>query len=170
MYKIGTLLLYDRRGVCRVESVGPAPIREARGSYYKLRALFSGSGEVIYTPVEGPAPMRPLIGGAEAEAYLEDFSRLEPDTAPGGKPADLSAHCRGLLASRQVEDCLLLIKELYLRQQELSRRKKRPGQADVLYLKLAEKLICEEFAVALDTTPERVLERLREGGRREATA
>lgn len=169
MYDIGTLVLYDRRGVCRVENVGPAPIREARGDYYRLRALFSGSGEVIYAPVER-APMRPLLDGAEAEAQLERFAGLELAAAPKGKLADLSAHYHSLLASRRVEDCLLLIKELYLRQRELARQNKRPGQADVQYLKLAEKLICEEFAVALETTPEKVLERLRENRRRGATA
>ena len=51
MYKIGTLVLYDKRGVYKIESVGPPPVQGTSGNYYKLRAVFSNSNEIIYTPV-----------------------------------------------------------------------------------------------------------------------
>ena len=170
MYGIGTLVLFDKRGVYRIESVGPSPVRGISGDYYKLCAVFSSSKETIYTPADADSSMRPLIGSGEAAHYLDLFSRLEPPAFRSGKPMDLTAHYRGMLASRKVGDCLLLIKEVYTRQEELSRQKKRLGQADAQYLKLAEKLICEEFAVALDTTPELIRERLYTALRRRATA
>lgn len=160
MYGIGTLVLYDRRGVYRVEGVGAPPVRGASGEYYKLSAVFSRSGEIIYAPVNMAASMRPLIGRGEAAGYLERFSGLEPPVFRSGRAADLSAHYRDLLASHRVEDCLLLIKEVYVKQREMQKR--QLGQADIQYLKLAEKLVCEEFAVALDTTPELIRERLYE--------
>ena len=83
---------------------------------------------------------------------------------------DLAAHYRDMLASHKVEDCLLLIKEIHVRQIEIARQKKRLGQVDTQYLKLAEKLICEEFAVALDTTPDLIRERLYADIQRRATA
>ena len=75
-----------------------------------------------------------------------------------------------MLASHKVEDCLLLIKEIHIRQREIARQKKQLGQADTQYLKLAEKLICEEFAVVMDTTPDLILERLYADIQRKATA
>lgn len=51
MYEIGTLVLYDKRGVYKVESVGAPPVRGTAGDYYKLCAVFSSSNEIIYTPV-----------------------------------------------------------------------------------------------------------------------
>lgn len=75
-----------------------------------------------------------------------------------------------MLATHKVEDCLLLIKEIHTRQREMTRQKKRLGQADTQYLKLAEKLVCEEFAVALDTTPDLIRERLYASTERRATA
>lgn len=154
MYGIGTLVLYDRRGVYRVESVGAPPVRGTSGDYYRLCAVFSSSNEVIYTPVDMVPPMRPLISRGEAVNYLGLFSRIVPPVFHPGKAMDLSAHYRGMLASRKVEDCLLLIKEIHIRQREMAQQKKRPGQVDIQYLKLAEKLVCEEFAVVLDTTPD----------------
>lgn len=170
MYEVGTLVLYDKRGVYKVDSVGVPPVRGAAGDYYKLCAVFSSSNEIIYTPVDEASSMRPLISSGEAVNYLELFAQLEPNTFRSSKPMDLTAHYRSLLASRKVEDCLLLIKEIYVKQREMARQKKRPGQVDTQYLKLAEKLICEEFAVALNTTPDSIQERLHSVIRRRATA
>lgn len=47
---------------------------------------------------------------------------------------------------------------------------KRLGQAGARCLKLAEKLACEEFAIALDTTPELIRERLYAVTERKASA
>ena len=51
MYEIGTLVLYNKRGVYKVKSVGVPPVRGAVGDYYELCAVFSNSDEIIYTPV-----------------------------------------------------------------------------------------------------------------------
>ena len=76
MYKIGTLVLYDKRGVYKIESIGPSLVRGTSGDYYKLRAIFSTGNEIIYTPVDMVASMRPLISNSEATNYLELFARL----------------------------------------------------------------------------------------------
>ena len=170
MYKIGTLVLYDKRGVYKIESVGPPPVQGTAGNYYKLRAVFSNSNEIIYTPVDMVASMRPLISNSEATNYLELFAQMEPRVFRSGKATDLAAHYRDMLASHKVEDCLLLIKEIRIRQREIARQKKRLGQVDTQYLKLAEKLVCEEFAVVMDTTPDLIRERLYADIQRKATA
>ena len=170
MYEVGTLVLYYKKGVYRVDSVGAPPVRGTSGDYYKLCAVFSGSNEIIYTPVDMISSMRPLIGSGEAAHCLELFSQLEPHVFRSCKTTELAAHCQSMLASHKVEDCLLLIKEIHIRQREMLRQKKRLGQVDAQYLKLAEKLICEEFAVVLDTTPDSIRERLYEAMERRATA
>lgn len=170
MYEIGTLVLYDKRGVYRIESLGASPIRGTSGDYYKLNAVFSSSNEIIYTPVNMTSAMRPLISASEALCALELFSRLDPPVFRSVKTMELTAHYQSMLATHKVEDCLLLIKEIHTRQREMARQKKRLGQADTQYLKLAEKLVCEEFAVALDTTPDLIRERLYAATERRATA
>nr|WP_325222269.1 hypothetical protein [uncultured Oscillibacter sp.] len=110
MYRIGTLVLNDKRGVYKIESEGPPPVRGNFGDYYKLRAVFSSSNEIIYTPVDMVTSMRPLISSGEAANYLELFAQLEPRGFRPGKAMDLAAHYRDMLASHKVEDCLLLRK------------------------------------------------------------
>lgn len=170
MYEIGSLVLYDKRGVYKIEDVGAPPVRGTTDDYYKLSAVFSSSNEIIYTPVGATSAMRPLISGSEAVHYLELFFRLDPPVFRSGKMMELTAHYQSMLTTRKVEDCLLLIKEIHVKQREMVQQKKRLGQADTQYLKLAEKLVCEEFAVALNTTPDLIRERLYTATQRKATA
>ena len=100
--------------------------------------------------------MRPLIGRREAADYLAQVSELRPEAFRTGKPAELIAHYQEMLASCQPKDCLLLIKEIYCKQKSL----KKLGQVDTRYLKIAERLICEELAAVLDSKPESIRKRL----------
>lgn len=161
MYAVGTSILYGRMGVCSIESIGEAPFQPDSGrSYYKLRAAFSSSGEMIYIPVDAAASMRPLINGGEAAGCLKRLPQLEPRICSSRRPADLAAHYQGLLASCELMDCLLLLKEIHCKRKDLASRGKKLGQVDFQYLKIAERLACEELAAALDATPEQMRERL----------
>lgn len=161
MYAIGTSILYGWTGVCKIEDICSAPGQNRdKQRYYKLRAVFSTSGELIYIPVDGAVSMRLLIDGEEASGYLEWFSRLTPAVFTSRKPADLAAHYQEVLASCQPENCLLLLKEIYLKEKKLTAEKKKLGQVDSRYLKIAERLVCEEFAVALQTRPDAIKKRL----------
>ena len=161
MYEVGTSILYGRTGVCKIEDIGAPPSQKHdKQRYYKLRAVFSTSGELIYIPVDSEVSMRPLIDSGKAAGYLEQFSRLEPKAFASRKPAELIAHYQEVLASCQPENCLLLIKEIYQKEKELTAHNKKLGQVDSRYLKIAERLVCEEFAVALQTGPDSIKKRL----------
>lgn len=169
MYAVGTPILYGRTGVCRVEEIGTPPFRKKDGdSYYTLRSVFSTSGELIYIPVDAAVAMRPLIGGGEASDYLARIPKLKPEPFSSRKPAELAAHYQGVLDSCRPESCLMLIKEIYLKEKELAAHKKKLGQVDSRYLKIAERLVYEEFAVALNTGPESIKKRVYAAMEREA--
>lgn len=169
MYAVGTSILYGRTGVCRVEGIGAPPFqKKGEDSYYTLRSVFSTSGELIYIPVDAAVAMRPLIGGGEASDYLERIPKLKPELFSSRKPAELAAHYQGALASCDPESCLMLIKEVYLKEKELAAHKKKLGQVDSRYLKIAERLVCEEFAVALNTGPDSIKRRVYAAMEREA--
>ena len=164
MYTVGTPVLYSRTGVCRIEAIGPAPFQEHDGQrYYKLRAVFSTSGEYIYIPVDTAVSMRPLINSEEAADYLERLPQMKPQSLASQNPAELVSHYQGALVSGNPESILLLIKEIYLKEKELAAHHKKLGQVDSRYLKVAERLVCEEFAMALQTTPESIKKRLHRG-------
>ena len=47
MYEVGALVLYDKRGVYKIDSVGLPPVRGPTGDYYKLCAVISNSNQII---------------------------------------------------------------------------------------------------------------------------
>ena len=166
MYTVGTSILYGRTGVCRIEGIGIPHFQKDNGrTYYTLRSMFSTSGELIYVPVDTSVAMRPLIGHREAADYLNLILKLRPVAFRSNKPADLSVHYQEMLASFELKDCLLLIKEVYWKQKSL----KKLGQVDSRYLKIAERLDCEELAAVLGAKPESVRKCLYSAMEQEAT-
>ena len=166
MYEIGAIVLYERRGVYRVADVGTPSLRESDTQfYYKLLPVFSNHNEIIYIPVDTTAFIRLLISESEVSEYLKLYTQLKPQIFASRKTTDLIAHYRDMLSSYKLEDCLLLLKELYVKQKDLAGRNKKLGQIDMQYLQIAERLICEEFAVVLQTTPESIKKRLHTGMR-----
>lgn len=155
MYAVGTSILYGQMGVCQIESIGESPFREEAGrSYYKLRARFSSSGELIYIPVDADRSLRPLIDSGAAADCLDLLASLTPQVYRTRRPADLTVHYQEMLASCDPRDSLLLLKEINCKKRDLAAHGKKLSQVDVRYLKLAERLVCEELAAALDTTPD----------------
>ena len=171
MYAVGTSILYGRMGVCRVESIGAPPYQQDNGRrYYKLRSVFSSSGELIYIPVDAAGAIRPLINGGEASDYLDLLPHLKPKAFYSKRPSDVSAHYQEMLSSCELKDCLLLLKEIHSKEKTLAARSKKLGQVDAKYLKVVERLVCEEFAAALDTTPDQMKGRLYEAMEGEAAS
>lgn len=161
MYPVGTYLLYRSAGVCRVEGMD-APHMEKTGNrqYYKLRPAFSTGLDYIYVPLDSPAALRPIVSDAQAAYYLDLLLQLRPKAVRTQKKAELAAHYQQLLSTGQPENLLLLLKEIWEKEKRLAGGKQKLCQADLKYRKLAEKLVCEEFAAALHTDPEQIKERL----------
>ena len=68
----------------------------------------------------------------------------------------MAAHYQEMLSTFEPKGCLLLMKEVYWKQKSL----KKLGQVDARYLKIAERLVCEELAAVLETKPESIRKRL----------
>lgn len=154
-----------------VENIGAPPFQgDDTQLYYKLLPVFSDHNEIIYIPVDTTAFMRLPISKYEASEYLELYAQLKPQIVTSRKTTDLIAHYRDMLSSCKLEDCLLLLKELQVKQRDLASRNKKLGQIDVQYLKIAERLVCEEFAVVLQATPESIKKRLYAGAKNKVTA
>lgn len=171
MYTVGTYLLYRSAGVCRVEGMdAPKMAKAEKRRYYKLRPAFSTGLDYIYVPLDSSVPLRPIISGEKAARYLDLVAFLKPEPAGMQKTADLSAHYQALLSTGNPENTLLILKEIWEKEKGLTGAKRKLNQADIKYRRLAEKLVCEEFAAALNTRPEAMRERLYQAMERKAQA
>lgn len=160
MFQVGEYVVCGSRAVCRVEAIGPLRFKECGGGeYYTLCPPFTSSEEKIYVPVDTALPIRRIVTGREA---LEALCCLEEaGEGPGAvNPRMPLERYKEMLSSCDIREELKLFRELYRKEQGTGEGRKRLTQADVTYYKRVERLLCDEFSLALGETWERVMERL----------
>ena len=101
-----------------------------------------------------PAP------AGHAAAYLAEMPALEVRTSRYLKQALLAQHYQELLQSHCVPDYLRLFKEISCKERQRKNSGKKLNLMDKDYYANAEKLLSEEFALALQTTPDAMREQL----------
>lgn len=149
MYQPGQLIIYGGEGVCRVEALGlpDVPGINRQRTYYTLRPLYREG--VVYTPVDSPVFMRPVISRAEAEALIARIPAIQPDPCPDSSIRVLSEHYEGFFRSYTCQDLVRLIRTVYLKGRQAAQSRKKLGQIDSRYMLRAEDMLHGELAVAL---------------------
>lgn len=151
MFEVGSLLVYDTTGVCKVLEIGvPSglPVANKDRQYYKLAPVF-GSG-TIYIPVDTKVFMRPVITREDAEALVQKIPEIREDICDSHNLKTLEDHYKASLMSHDCEDLVQLIKTVYVKKQNLEKNGKKAGKTDQEYMKRAKRLLYEELSIALD--------------------
>lgn len=157
MFRIGSYVMYGKRGVCKVEDIGKffeESMQDSR-EYYKLSPIFIKGGQV-YIPVENHMFMRELISSDTAKKYLEEVAKIPADTFTTRQQTRLADHYREMMDTYDMNVLLSLIKGIYMKQYQAGRNNKKLCQIDQRYLKSAEDIAYGEFAIALESTPEKI--------------
>lgn len=151
MFQVGELILYGNSGVCRVEAIGQpgsAAYADKNKEYYTLAPLF-GEG-VIYVPVDTPVFMRPVIKREEAMELIHRIPEIQAEPFSTRDQRALGEHYRRFFDSHRCDDLVHLIKDVYMKGQNLSQQGKKIGITDQQYLRRARDLLHGELAVALE--------------------
>ena len=150
MFEVGSLLIYDTTGVCKVLEIGvPSglPVANKDRMYYKLAPVF-GSG-TIYIPVDTKVFMRQVITHEEAEALIRKIPEIREDICETHNQKVLEDHYKASLMTHDCEDLVQLIKTVYAKKKHLEKSGKKTGKTDQTYMKRAKQLLHEELSVAL---------------------
>jgi len=153
MYAVGTLILYGRTGVCRVEDVADRvpPGERAARRYCLLRPLYQSG--TIAAPVDkledGTIFSRPLMSEREARAFIASLPSLRAEPYHNQNLNQLKDHYRQQLQSLTCRDLALLIRSIYRKKQELETRGKKLSVVDQRFMEEAEALLFGELAAAL---------------------
>lgn len=147
---IGDVVMYGTFGICKIASIEKRDFMGVENDYYILHHVYNEKN-TFYVPLDNEqavsrlhkvcskADVDELIGHMNAEAPIwidneikrkEEYSRI----IKGGDKKEI----------------IRLIKALYLHRKELYSEKKKLRSSDENYLALAENMLFEEFAYALD--------------------
>ncbi|MBR3289838.1 MAG: hypothetical protein IKI63_03560 [Clostridia bacterium] len=158
-YVSGDVILYNPSGVCRIEDVREETFAGTAGEYYVLKPICQ-EGSTIYIPIENERltqRMRPLLSPEEAEALLRK-TPTRPDWIEDSR--ERSETYMHLLSQGDRSAMIRIIRLLSDHKAEVTRQNHKFYASDEKVLAAARRMIGEELAYVLHTTPEEALNRL----------
>ena len=162
MYQIGDQVVYGIHGVCAVVELEYRMVDRKRVEYFALEPL-DQPGARFYVPTQNQAALsklRPVLSMAELEALLaSDAVRQDVWIADDGRR---KLYYRELINSGDRGALLSMIGSLYLHKERQASLGRKFHLSDENFLRDAQKLLCNEFALVLGIEPSQVFAYLKE--------
>ena len=150
MYSIGDMVMYGSFGICKVTAIEKRDLTGEEQEYYILKHINSEKN-IFYVPTNNDAAlskMHPICSKAEVDELISHMNSegliwIDNDIK---RKEEYSR----IIKDADKHEIIRLIKTLYLRRKELAESGKKLRSTDENYLSLAENMLFEEFAYALD--------------------
>jgi len=150
MYNIGDVVMYGTFGICKIASIEKRDFMGKENDYYILHHVYNEKN-TFYVPVDNElavSKLRKVCSKADVDELIRHMNAEAPIWI------DNEIKRRGeysrIIKSGDKKEIIRLIKTLYLRRNKLYSEKKKLRSFDENYLSLAENMLFEEFAYALD--------------------
>ncbi|MBR6801826.1 MAG: CarD family transcriptional regulator [Eubacteriaceae bacterium] len=154
MFEVGSYVVYGKEGVCRVEKIGASPIGgDDDKQYYTLSPVYHEG--VIYTPVDANVKIRAIVTKPEADKLIDGIKDTALDTFHNSNPRLTYQHYQELMTDHTSENLVFIIKSVYYKKNTLPAKKKL-GQIDEKYCRLAEDMLYGELAITLEKSKDEV--------------
>ena len=158
MYSIGDMVMYGSFGICKVTAIEKRDLTGEEQEYYILKHINSEKN-IFYVPTNNDkalSKMHRICSKAEVDELIfhmnsEGLIWIDNDIK---RKEEYSR----IIKDADKHEIIRLIKTLYLRRKELAESGKKLRSTDENYLSLAENMLFEEFAYALDIDKSEVVE------------
>lgn len=157
MFKIDDMVVYGNEGVCRIDDIRKVDLSGIDNNmlYYILNPIYA-EGKVIYAPVDTKVLMRHVITSEMAKNLIDKLPEMKVEVFQNNSLRELNDYYKSLIQSNKCTDLFRLIRAVYMKEENLVKNKKKLGQTDRNYMKVAEELLHGEFAAALGIPKEEV--------------
>ena len=158
MYKVGDMVMYGTFGICKITAIEKRDFTGEEQEYYILKHITSDKN-TYYVPTNNEAAlskMRSICSKSEVDELISHMNSegliwIDNDIK---RKEEYSR----IIKDADKHEIIRLIKTLYLRRKELTETGKKLRSSDENYLNLAENMLFEEFAYALDMDRSEVVE------------
>ena len=157
MFEIGEYIIYNNNGVCKVIDISASPYSKDKSNlYYTLQPVFDIKSKILIPVDSDKVFMRKIHTREEVQTIIESMVNIEPFWIEDRKQRELKL--KETFKSHDSYSCMKMLKGLYVEKKNKNAEGKKLSNADNLIFTAAEKLLFEEFAVALDIPLESVSE------------
>ena len=158
MYNVGDIVMYGTFGICKVTAIEKRDFTGEEQEYYILKHT-SSEKNTFYVPLCNESALRNMhyvCSKAEVDELISHMNSegliwIDNDNK---RKEEYSR----IIKDADKHEIIRLIKTLYLRRKELAESGKELRSTDENYLSLAENMLFEEFAFALDIDRSEVVE------------
>lgn len=161
MFQLNDYVIYNALGVYKIVDIRKEDdIDGNETEYYVLQPAY-GNNLTIKTPVNNPKiSIRKVLSKEEVLSLIE--SMPDKETIWINDDRQRSVCFKAALKTGETEELVKLVKTLYQEKQEKSDIGKKLMKIDEDIMKAAEKNLYEEFAIALDISPDEVVSYIQE--------
>jgi len=161
MFKVNDYVVYKSMGVYKIADITvDRDINNNETEYYVLQQAFKDNLTIKIPVNNQKVLMRRVIAKDDVLSLIASIPETEIVWIDNNR--ERSESFKEALNSGESEEWLKLIRTIYLEKQEKSDHGKKLWKSDEEIMKLAEKNLNEEFAIALNITPEEVPDFIRE--------
>lgn len=162
LYQINDYVMCGENGVCKVIEIGTPPIGgiDKEKDYYFLEPI-KGKTNIIYSPVGmEKKTLRYVIEKKDAKKLLEEIENLE--VVLEKKDNTRKEQYKQALSKYDCHEWMGLIKSVYYKKKELTKRGKKLHSIDMIYLTKLESLLYGELAFSMNMSKEEVMRMISE--------
>ncbi len=158
MLKVNDYVVYGSTGVCQITNIVKEEYSGNETEYYVLHPVFHNN-MTIKTPVNNPnVYMRPIFTKDEVLSLIASLPDKETFSIDDGKQrTQRTVTFKAALKTGNNEDWVKVIKTIYLEKEAKSAINKKIPKTDEEIMNTAEKYLAEEFAIALNISPDEVV-------------
>lgn len=156
MFIVGDYVIYGIEGVCRVDSIGNPGISglDETKTYYTLSPVYR-CGK-IHTPVDTAISMRKVVTGEYAKELISKIGDIDCDLDVPKDQKLANIYYRDLVRTNECRSLISVIKYVFNKQRRFAEIKRNLPAVDVKFSKMAEEMLCSEFAFAMGIEPKAV--------------
>ncbi|GAA0706630.1 CarD family transcriptional regulator [Paraclostridium ghonii] len=156
MFKIDDCVMYGMTGACKVIDITNEKfINGEDRKYYVLRPIYSDN-IIIKAPVDNQnIPMRKTISKNNATSLVNNIPNMDISWIEDDKTRNKKFNA--ILKSGKCEELIKLVRSIHFNKEQVKSIGKKTHQVDDNVMKEAERLLNEEFAVALNISPDEVI-------------
>lgn len=155
MFKISDYVVYGSTGVCQIIDISKEKdFSNDEIQYYVLKPVYNKM--VIKTPVNNQKVlMRQIITKDDISSLIANMPKNEAIWISDDKQRN--ENFKAALKTGKSEEWIKIVKTIYMEKEEKLAIGKKLTKIDEDIMKTAEKQLCEEFAIALNISPDNVI-------------
>jgi CarD family transcriptional regulator len=155
MFKVNDYIVYGLTGVCQITDIAKNEISNNETQYYVLTPL-NNDNLTIKVPVGNKnVLMRPIITKDGILSLIATMPKTESIWLADDRQRNVNF--KTALKSGNHGELIKIIKTLYLEREARAMVGKKLSKTDEAIMNTAEKQLNQEFAIALDISPDEVL-------------